>query len=87
MTGGCADGSLLMHAQTNGHHLHSYVLLFLCLNKKNYHVVIPDRIRNLIFKNCRMRYFITDIYAYVKIKCLVLVNNDIIGTILVLYSF
>ena len=37
MTGGCADGSLLMYAQTNEHHLHSYVLLFFCLNKKNYH--------------------------------------------------
>ena len=24
--------SLLMHELTNGHHLHSYVLLFLCLN-------------------------------------------------------
>ena len=45
------------------------------------------RTRNLMIKNCRMRYFITDIYAYVKIKCLVLVNNDTIGTILVLYSF
>ena len=42
-TGGCADGSLLMYAQTNEHHLHSYVLLFLCLNKKNYHVVLPCR--------------------------------------------
>ena len=30
-TGGCEGGSLLMHAQTNEHHLHSYVLLFLCL--------------------------------------------------------
>ena len=30
-TGGCAGGSLLMYAQTNEHHLHSYVLLFLCL--------------------------------------------------------
>ena len=31
-TGGCAGGSLLMHAQTNEHHLHSYVLLFFCLD-------------------------------------------------------
>ena len=40
---GCAGGSLLMYAQTNEHHLHSYVLLFLCLNKKNYHVMLPCR--------------------------------------------
>ena len=30
-TGGCVGVSLLMQAQTNEHHLHSYVLLFLCL--------------------------------------------------------
>ena len=31
-TGGCADVNLFMYAQTNEHHLHSCVLLFLCLD-------------------------------------------------------
>ena len=35
--------SLLMDAITDVHNLHSYVLLFLCLNKKNNHVVIPGQ--------------------------------------------
>ena len=35
--------SLLMDAITDVHNLHSYVLLFLCLNKKNNHVVISGQ--------------------------------------------
>ena len=32
-----------MDAMTDVHNLHSYVFLFLCLNKKNNHVVIPSQ--------------------------------------------
>ena len=35
--------SLLMDALTDVHNLHSYVLVFLCLKKKNNHVVIPGQ--------------------------------------------
>ena len=75
--------SLLMDAITDVHNLHSYVLLFLCLNKKNNHVVISGQDQESDVHGLQDAYSIASICAVIWIRSLVLARDDAIwGTFL-----
>ena len=70
--------SLLMDAITDVHNLHSYVLLFLCLNKKNNHVVIPGQDQESDVHGLQDAYSIASICAVIEIRSLVQARDDAI---------
>ena len=74
-----------MDAMTDVHNLHSYVLVFLCLKKKNNHVVIPGQDQESDVHGLQDVYSIASICAVIEIRSLVLARDDAVeGTELLL---